>query len=85
MQLVLVSVFESRPDTPRRRTVNMSSRPSQSEAAASGWSRSSSTAMALALARPTVGSGWLNAPANRRSIRAASSLGRLPVVRNTAG
>ena len=36
MQLVLVSVSASRPPTPRRRTVNMSSRPSSRLAAASG-------------------------------------------------
>ena len=41
---VVVSVRARRPSTPRRRTVNISSRPSRRDAAASGWSRPSSAA-----------------------------------------
>ena len=57
MQLVVVSVLANVPPTPRRRTVNMSSSPSRNEAAASGWSASSSLARLLAAASPLAASG----------------------------
>jgi hypothetical protein len=48
MALVVVRLRARRPSMPRRRTVNMSVRPSRSEPAASGWSRSSSAAITFA-------------------------------------
>jgi hypothetical protein len=56
MQLVEVSVSARVPPTPRRRTVNMLSSPSRNDAAASGWSASSSLARLLA-ANPLAASG----------------------------
>jgi hypothetical protein len=47
MSVVVVSVAASAPPTPRRRTASMSSSPSRNDAAASGWSDSSSWARRL--------------------------------------
>src|SRR5512144_2445127 len=50
--LEVVSVLASRPSMPSRLTVNISSRPSRSEAAAPGWVLFSSPASCLALRSP---------------------------------
>ena len=76
MGLVDINVLNRVPVTPRRRTVNMSSRPSRMEPAASGKVRSSSEASRRALVRPWSGSGWLNASASRRPTLERSVLGR---------
>src|SRR5271157_1047983 len=78
MQFVVVSVPANVPPTPSRRTVNMSSSPSRSEAAASGWSASSSLARLLAAASPLAASGWAKMRASRLSVTSARSLGRYP-------
>ena len=58
---VLVSVRARRSETPRQRTVNISSSPSRKLAAASGKRVSSWRARSFACRSPAEGSGWLNA------------------------
>src|SRR6202011_1209657 len=57
----VVSVLASRPSMPRRATVNISSSPSRSDAAAPGWLFSSCAARLFALRSPVSGSAWPNA------------------------
>ena len=76
MQLVLVRFLASCWVTLSRRAVNISSSPSRSDAAASGWSAWSSEARRLAASRPLLASGWAKMTARRLSIVSPSSFGR---------
>jgi len=74
--LVDPRVRHSRSESPRRRTVNISSRPSRSDAAAPGCLASSALARSRAARSPASASGSLNALASLASTKDRSRSGR---------